>query len=86
MKQSKEPQLTLNVRSATKTEYKGLAHTITSINETGVFDILPTHANFISIIKNYIVIDKGLPSQKEIKLETGVLTVSRNKEDVYLGF
>ncbi len=77
--------LTVSIKSKDKTIFSGGVHTVTSKNERGVFDILTFHANFISLITNYIILDKGLPSEKRFEIEKGVLYVLSNKVDVYVG-
>lgn len=58
---------------------------ITSFNEKGIFDVLPLHENFISIIKNSVIIHKKGGSKQEIKIGSGILKVFENKINVYLG-
>jgi F0F1-type ATP synthase epsilon subunit len=79
-------KLDIAIKSALQTYFSGKASTVTSYNDTGMFDILPQHANFVSIIKNKIIVDKGLSTQKEVMIERGVLSVRSNKIDIYLGF
>ena len=57
---------------------------VSSYNERGLFDILPMHENFISIIKDKIILHKN-KAQKEIKIQTGVLKVKDNYINIYLG-
>jgi F0F1-type ATP synthase epsilon subunit len=77
--------LTVSIKSKEKTLYNGAVHTVTSKNERGVFDVLSLHANFISLISDYIILDKGLPTEKRFDIEKGVLYVLSNKVDVYVG-
>lgn len=76
--------LEVYIRSRKKDYFKGLASSITSINEKGEFDVLPLHANFITLIKDFIVIDKKTQAEQKIEIKTGVLSVSSNKVDIYL--
>lgn len=80
-------ELTLDfyMRSRTKNYFEGKAHSITAFNDKGELDILPMHTNFVSIIKQYIVLDKGLSSEKKFDFESGVLSVQDGKVDVYVG-
>jgi F0F1-type ATP synthase epsilon subunit len=82
---SPSPKLKVNVKSATKSFYSGEAESVTSYNDTGLFDILPSHANFICIIKDKVIIDKGKPTESEIPIDTGVLSVRSDKVNVYMG-
>lgn len=77
--------LTVYIRDKKKIHFFGKAHTITSSNEVGEFDILESHANLTTLIKDYIVIDKNLPSEQKLVLKTGILSVRRDVVKVFLG-
>lgn len=62
-------------------EYKA----VSCFNEKGIFDVLPLHENFISIIKNKIIIHERNGSLNEVNIDKGVLKVTDNKVDIYLG-
>lgn len=80
------PTLTLdvNIRSMKKTFFLGKSASVTSINDKGVFDILPMHINFICLIRNYIILGKGTKEEKKLIITTGILRVSANKVDIFL--
>jgi F0F1-type ATP synthase epsilon subunit len=46
-------QLTITINSPSDVIWQGKALAISSKNHKGTFDILPQHANFITIIKNH---------------------------------
>lgn len=71
-------------RDKKKTFFKGDAFSLTSVNDKGVFDVLPEHANFISLIKDYVIVDKGKPQEIKIMISSGVLKVARNQVDIFL--
>lgn len=77
--------LQVTLRSKEKMLYEGVANSVSSENEEGTFDVLPQHANFISLIHNYIIIDRGLSTEQTFQMEKGVLYVVSNKIDVYVG-
>ena len=58
---------------------------VSSFNESGPFDLLPLHENFISIIKDKLIIHKKDGSAKEITLERGVLKIFENEISIFLG-
>jgi len=60
------------------------AFSVSSTNKEGKFDILPSHANFISLIKDFILV-KGPFGKKNIKIEQGVLYCKKDKVKIYLG-
>lgn len=84
IKTPKDIHLHVVVRSRSKTYFDNNAMSITSINETGTFDILPLHANFITMIQEFVLI--VLPDGKEQKFEIkgGVLRVLGETVDIYL--
>ena len=77
--------INLNIRSRTKNYFKGPVRSVTAVNETGEFDILPLHANFITLIKNFVIVDKGLPTEKKIEFENGVVSAIGGDVDIYVG-
>jgi F0F1-type ATP synthase epsilon subunit len=81
----KNQSLSVIVKSRKEVLFEGSAYSITSYNERGFFDILPTHANFVTLIKDFVVIDKDLPSERDIKLDKGIMTVQMDKVQVYVG-
>lgn len=78
-------QLHISVKSKSKVLFEGVSSTLTSKNERGVFDILFLHTNFITLVKDYVILDKGLDSEIKFDFEKGVLYVVSNKIDVYVG-
>ena len=76
--------LNVNIRSRKKNFFTGKTFSVTSINNKGEFDILPLHANFISLIKNYVILSKGTENEQKFALSTGVLRVKENRVDVFL--
>lgn len=65
--------------------YKGAVKSITSVNDQGRFDVLPHHANFISLIKDILIIRELSGNVKEIKIGDGILRVTEKAVEVYLG-
>ncbi len=65
--------------------FRGKAEAISSQNRLGKFDILPKHTNFITLIFKSLTIH--LPDKKKLtyRFERGVLQVSENKVNVFLG-
>lgn len=76
--------LSLTVRSRDKILFQGEVKAVSSENEAGVFDVLPQHANFISIIKNNLVILEPNSQKRTFELKIGLLKVWENEAYVYL--
>lgn len=77
--------INVHIRSRSKNYYKGPVKSLTSINETGEFDVLPQHANFVTLIKDFIIIDKGFETEQKFDIDTGVLSVLGDSIDAYIG-
>lgn len=82
----KQKMLTVKVKNPEATLYEGEAYAITSINDKGIFDVLPQHENFICMIKNKVVIHLSEGYKKEYQIEKGVLKASENTISIFLGF
>lgn len=65
--------------------FSGTVKTVSSYNEKGPFDILSEHENFISLIKQKIVIHKLDNKIQEFKIDNGVLRVYKNEVNIYIG-
>jgi F0F1-type ATP synthase epsilon subunit len=81
----KEQSLKVTIRSRKKLLYKGASYSVTSYSDKGFFDVLPQHANMVSLIKDFVVVDKGMASQQDFSLERGVLTVYSDNVQIYVG-
>ena len=68
----------VTVQNREKILFDGTAKAVTSINEKGVFDILPQHSNFITVVHDYILIHLIDGSDKRIPCRQGVLWVTSN--------
>jgi hypothetical protein len=77
--------LYVKILSAEKSLYEGEVKALTSYNETGKFDILPFHANFISIIYQHITVHEKTKSKKEFDIDGAVMRVLNNEVDIFLG-
>jgi F0F1-type ATP synthase epsilon subunit len=78
-------KLQVLIRTKNKTLFEGEVFSVSGVNDTGPFDILPMHANFVTLIKGKIILDKGLPTKNELSIDRGVLTVSENKVSGFIG-
>jgi F0F1-type ATP synthase epsilon subunit len=77
-------KLDLTVRNRDDIIFSGKVDSITSYNTKGRFDVLPSHANFISLLEKYLIY-KSADGEKNIPIKNGILKVDKNKVKVYLG-
>lgn len=83
----KATQLKLTVMDKERIVYDGLISSLTSVNDKGTFDILPAHTNFISIVKDKIVIRTNQGQEQELKVgPEAVLRVLDGEIKVFVGF
>ena len=78
-----DTKLKVLIKTRKETLYDGEAVAVTSNNEDGVFDILPHHANFITMVKDFVFVKTQNGDQK-FDVKKGVLEVSSNNVTLYL--
>lgn len=77
--------LEVKVISPKKEIFSGKALSISSKNSAGNFDILPSHANFITLIKNNPIIVRITSSKKiEINPCFAILYCEKNKVIIFV--
>lgn len=83
---SGSPFLTLTIITPEAVIFEGKVGGISSRNDTGPFDVIPYHENFICVIKDEIVLyDMNRREINRMNLQTGLLEVVENKVIIYLG-
>lgn len=76
--------LKVSIKSRVKSLFDGSATSVTSKNITGEFDVLGSHANFITLIKENLILDKGLSTEKKFDVNSGILSCNSDVVVVYL--
>jgi F-type H+-transporting ATPase subunit epsilon len=77
--------LNLTIIDAEKKIFEGEVKALSSYNDDGPFDILPYHANFISIIKKKLIVHLLNGDKNEYPIEVAVLKSTENKITVFFG-
>lgn len=65
--------------------FEGEVRAVSSYNSRGLFDILPIHSNFISVLRQKLILYKIDGSKQEMHLDSGVMRVLLGKAVVYIG-
>lgn len=81
-----DPKSLLEVKiiSPRRLIFQGQALSVSSKNSAGVFDILPQHANFISLIENNpIIIRKSDKTVQNFSFPLAIVYQSQNKVIIY---
>lgn len=74
----------LLVRSRDEILYNGKVKSLTSYNSSGLFDILPEHSNFISLVDKEIRFTDIDAKEHLVSLEKGILRVVKDQIQVFL--
>ena len=82
---SPPPTMQVKVFAPFKTYFDGPATSLSGINDTGPFDILPRHKNFISLLKPSTIIIRT-PGKPDFRLgiSRGVMHVKTDLVTVFL--
>lgn len=81
-----DPSSAMHVRvhAPYRVYYDGPAQTISAANDTGPFDILPRHHNFMTLLSACDVIVRHGEEQERISIQRGVMHVKANEVIVFL--
>jgi F0F1-type ATP synthase epsilon subunit len=75
----------IKIRDTENIIFQGTVDRISSFNEVGPFDVYPTHANFISILRQKITLYKDREKIKELDVEQAVMKVKQDAVNIFLG-
>jgi|SRR5665213_72811 len=85
VKEGDQASMRVKVASPFTTYFDGQAFSISGLNATGPFDILPTHHNFMSLIQPCtLVIRTATGEEEKIEIGGGLLHVKSDKVIVFL--
>lgn len=77
--------MTVKVFSPYQVYYEGPAQSLSAENDTGPFDILPKHHNFMTLVnEGEVTIRVAGSEDKRLRISRGVLHARRNKVTVFL--
>lgn len=74
----------VKVYAPSRTYFEGEANSISAVNQTGSFDILPRHHNFITLLVPCDVIVRTPTHEEKIRIQNGVMHVKADKIIVFL--
>lgn len=79
-----EEKIHVTVRNRMKLLFDDDVKSLTSKNDSGIFDILPEHSNFISLITSPLILRKPDGQQQEISFTSGLLIVKDDSVHCYI--
>ena len=78
------PTMHITVYSPYRTYYEGEGFSLSAKNQTGPFDILPKHHNFISLLSPCEVIIRAEDGEKRIRISGGLMHVKADAVIIFL--
>jgi F0F1-type ATP synthase epsilon subunit len=84
---SGEPTMHVKVYSPFKVYYDELSYSISGVDATGPFDILPRHHNFMALLESCILMIKpveGKVREQKIRISGGLMHVKADKVTIFL--
>jgi F0F1-type ATP synthase epsilon subunit len=76
-------KLTVRVGTADSALWEGKADAVSSINSQGPFDILPEHAQMVTLVENHPIVIHNNTKTKEISFKQAVVHVHENTVSIY---
>lgn len=78
------PSMRVKIYSPFQTYFDDAAQSISAVNETGSFDILPKHHNFITLLSAGEVTVRTAHDKRSIKINRGLMHVKADNVVVFL--
>lgn len=80
-----EPTMSVRVQSPFRSYFDGPAHSLTAVNATGTFDVLPHHHSFISLLlPSQLIIRTQTAGELKLQISGGLLHVKADQVVVFL--
>lgn len=67
-----------------KVYYEGNAYSVSAVNGTGPFDILPKHHNFLCMLVPCNLVVKAPEGEKTIKIHRALMHVKANRAVIFM--
>jgi F0F1-type ATP synthase epsilon subunit len=78
------PTMLVKVYSPFQTYFNEAAYSLSGLNDTGPFDVLPHHHNFITLLKASELVIEAPLGQRRIRISGGVMHVKGDNAVVFL--
>lgn len=83
-KKSGKPTITVKVYAPFKVYFEGDAYSVSAVNATGPFDVLPHHHNFLCMLVPSILLIQTPSGEKQIKIHRALLHVEKEHLTVFV--
>ena len=77
-------QMHVKIYAPFKVYYDDLAESVSAENDTGPFDILPTHHHFITLLNACDIIIRNKDQEEKVSITRGIMHVRKDEVIVFL--
>jgi F0F1-type ATP synthase epsilon subunit len=81
---SDKPAMAIKVYAPFKVYFEGEAYSISAVNATGPFDILPRHHNFLCMLVPCTLMIETAEGQKTVKISRALMHVKADRVTVFV--
>jgi len=81
---TKKQTIEIKVYAPFKVYYEGLGYSVSAVNRTGPFDILPRHHNFLCMLVPCVLKIQTPDGEKSIKISRALMHVKANRVVVFV--
>lgn len=74
----------VKVYAPSKVYFEGQAESISAVNQTGPFDILPKHHHFITLLTACDIVIRTRVNEEKIRIQSGLMHVKSDSVIVFL--
>ena len=83
-KPSGKPTIEVKVYAPFKVYFEGSATSVSAVNETGPFDVLPQHHNFLCMLVPCTLVIQTLDGPQNVKVNRALMQVKANRVVVFM--
>lgn len=76
--------LTVKLYSPYKVYFNDTSQSVSALNQTGPFDILPGHHNFMTLLEKCEVVIRQNGQELKFKISRGIMHVKKNSVTIFL--
>ena len=81
---SGKPMISVKVYAPFKVYFEGDAYSVSAVNATGPFDVLPHHHNFLCMLVPSTLLIQTTSGEKQIKIHRALLHVEKEHLTVFV--
>jgi len=74
----------VKVSAPYKVYFDGIAKSVSAVNETGPFDVLPLHHNFMTLLSPCDIVIRTDRGEEKVAIMQGIMHVKKNDVVVFL--